>query len=140
MVLHLYTDGASRGNPGRAGAGIVIEDEHGMKLKAMHRWLGEMTNNEAEYRALIDGLKAAATWNPDELKVFLDSNLVVQQINGEYRVKDAKLKPLHERAKALLGGFTKTSVRHVEREKNRRADYLANMAIDEHVKRTPARG
>jgi len=99
-----------------------------------------MTNNEAEYRALIDGLEAVAEWNPERLEVFMDSNLVVQQINGAYRVKDAKLKPLHEKAKALLDRFPKTSVRHVEREKNRRADYLANMAIDEHVKKAGPHG
>jgi ribonuclease HI len=133
-LLRLFTDGASRGNPGRAGAGIVIEDENGMKLKTMHRWLGEMTNNEAEYHALIDGLRAVTEWKPDRLEVYLDSNLVVQQLNGVYRVKEARLKPLHERARQLLASLPESSVKHVEREKNRRADYLANLAIDEHLK------
>lgn len=106
-----------------------------MKLKTMHRWLGDsLTNNAAEYRALIDGLKAVQEWKPDRLEVFLDSNLVVQQLKGEFKVKNAELKPLFERAKALLDSFPDRSIAHVEREKNKRADYLANMAIDEHKK------
>lgn len=132
MIIRLFTDGASRGNPGPAGAGIVIEDEQGMKLQARHRWLGHMTNNEAEYHALIDGLKAAAPWNPERLEVYMDSNLVVQQLNGEFRVKNPNLQLLFKQAIDLLQCFPNRTVRHVEREKNRRADYLANQAIDEH--------
>ncbi len=74
----MFTDGASRGNPGPAGAGIVIEDESGLRLHGLHRWLGVTTNNEAEYYALIEGLKAVKTWNPDRLEIFLDSKLVVE--------------------------------------------------------------
>ena len=132
--LRLRADGASRGNPGPAAAGIVIEDEDGMKLKAMHRWLGVMTNNEAEYHALIDGLKAVEPWKPDKLEVCLDSKLVVEQMNGRYRVREARLKELNARAQALLASFPDVKVKHVERDQNKRADYLANQALDEHGK------
>ena len=132
--LRLRTDGASRGNPGPSGAGIVIEDADGMKLKAMHRWLGTMTNNEAEYHALIDGLKAVQPWQPDELEVCLDSKLVVEQMRGTYRVKEPRMQDLNARAKTLADSFARIEFRHVEREQNHRADYLANMAIDEHGK------
>ncbi len=132
--LRLRTDGASRGNPGPAAAGIVIEDADGMKLKTMHRWLGTMTNNEAEYHALIDGLQAVQTWNPDKLEVCLDSKLVVEQVNGGYRVKETRLKELNARAQELLAGFPDVKVKHVEREQNKRADYLANQALDENGK------
>lgn len=132
--LRVRTDGASRGNPGPAGAGIVIEDEEGTKLHALHRWLGTMTNNEAEYHALIDGLKAVEPWKPDRLEVCLDSKLVVEQMNGIYRVKEPRMQDLHARAKSLLAAFPDVVIKHVEREQNQRADYLANLAIDQHGK------
>jgi ribonuclease HI len=133
-VLRLYTDGASRGNPGKAGIGVVIEDDQGMRLRGFHRWLGIATNNEAEYQALIDGLKAVADWKPDRLEVFLDSKLVVEQMNNRYRIKEPRLQELHKKATGLLEKFPGATVAHVEREKNRGADALANMAIDEHGK------
>lgn len=135
-VLRLYTDGASRGNPGPAGVGVVIEDEHGMRLRGLHRWLGVTTNNEAEYRALIEGLKAVAEWKPDRLEVYLDSKLVVEQMNGAWKIKAQELQPLHARAMELLRQFPEVAIAHVERNKNRGADALANMAIDTHVKKT----
>lgn len=112
----------------------MIEDREGMKLQTLHRWLGHMTNNEAEYHALIDGLKAVAEWKPDRLEVCLDSKLVVEQMNGGYRVRDARMQDLNARAKSLLAGFRHVEIKYVEREQNARADYLANMAIDEHGK------
>jgi len=132
-TLRLFTDGASRGNPGPAGAGIVIEDESGMRLQGLHRWLGVTTNNEAEYHALIEGLRAAKAWNPDRLEIFLDSKLVVEQMNGTWRLKASELMPLHKQAKELLDQFPDFKLAHVEREKNRGADALANKAIDEKV-------
>ncbi len=105
-----------------------------MKLRTMHRWLGVMTNNEAEYHALIDGLKAVESWKPDQLEVCLDSKLIVEQVNGGYRVKEARLKELHARAKELLDLFPNVKVKQVPREQNKRADYLANQALDEHGK------
>lgn len=132
-VLRLFTDGAARGNPGKSGAGVVIEDENGMRLAGQHRYLGEKTNNEAEYLALIDGLRAIQEWKPDRVEIFMDSKLVVEQINNRYRVKEERLKALHDQARALMAGM-QVRVTHVEREKNKGADALANKAIDTHGK------
>jgi ribonuclease HI len=129
----LFTDGASRGNPGPAGIGVVIEDDSGMRVQGLHRWLGVTTNNEAEYHALIEGLKAAKAWNPDRLEVYLDSKLVVEQMNGRYRIKAPELIPLHQKATELLREFPEVQVTHLERERNRGADALANKAIDAKV-------
>jgi ribonuclease HI len=119
----------------------VIEDDQGNRLRTFHRFIGIRTNNEAEYQALIDGLKAAAEWNPDRLEVYLDSKLVVEQVNGSYRVKKPELQPLYQQVKVLLGGFSDTpEIKHVERENNRAADKLANMALDEQVKKAASRG
>jgi ribonuclease HI len=131
-VLRLFTDGAARGNPGPAGLGLVLEDDQGMRLWGGHRYLGTATNNQAEYLALIEGLQEAARWKPDRLEIYLDSQLVVEQLAGRYRVKNPELRPLHARALALLGGFADSAVSHVPREKNRGADALANRAIDEY--------
>ena len=114
---------------------MVIEDDQGMRLRGLHRWLGVTTNNEADYRALIEGLKAVKDWKPDRLEVYLDSKLVVEQMNGGYKVKAPELLPLHKRAKELIAQFPEVKVAHVERNKNRGADHLANMAIDAHVTR-----
>jgi ribonuclease HI len=139
-VLKLFTDGAARGNPGHAGLGVVIEDEQGMRLQGLCRYIGKRTNNEAEYEALIEGLKAASEWKPDRLEIYLDSKLVVEQLKGTYRVRKPELQPLYDEAKKLLGRFDDPPViEHVERERNKGADALANMAIDEKVKK-PKRG
>jgi ribonuclease HI len=119
---------------------VVIEDEHGMRLRGLHRWLGVATNNEAEYHAVIEGLKAVSDWKPDRLEVFLDSKLVVEQLKGNYRVKEVRLLPLHREARDLLGRFGDVTIGHVERERNKGADALANMAIDEHVRKSKASG
>ena len=111
-----------------------------MRLRGLHRYLGIATNNEAEYHALIEGLKAVAPWNPDRLEIFLDSNLVVEQVKGKYRVKKPELQKLHEQAMELLEPFGEWTIAHVERERNRGADALANMAIDSHVKKARAPG
>jgi ribonuclease HI len=132
-TLRLFTDGAARGNPGPAAVGVVIEDEEGMRLRGLHRYIGKATNNEAEYQALIEGLKAVAEWKPDRLEVYLDSKLVVEQVKGAYKVKKPELVPLHRRAKELLGGYAEVVIAHVERERNRGADALANRALDEHT-------
>jgi ribonuclease HI len=133
--LRLYTDGAARGNPGPAGLGVVIEDDQKVRLRGLHRYLGIATNNEAEYHALIEGLKAVAPWNPDRLEIFLDSNLVVEQVKGKYKVKKPELQKLHEQAMELLTQFGDWSIAHVERDRNKGADAMANRAIDEHVER-----
>jgi ribonuclease HI len=118
----------------------VIEDEHGLRLRGLHRWLGVSTNNEAEYHALIEGLKAVSEWKPDRLEIYLDSKLVAEQVKGNYRVKEPRLQVLHQKAKELLSSFPEVDIRHVERAKNKGADALANMAIDAHVKKGGAPG
>ncbi len=132
QTLQLYSDGASRGNPGEAGAGIVILDEKGNELIATGKYLGQCTNNEAEYRALLYGLEKCADLGSGRLKAHLDSELIVKQVRGEYKVKHPNLKPLFQLAMKKLSGFATYAVSHVRREKNRRADELANQAIDEH--------
>jgi len=119
----------------------VIEDDQGTRLRTFHRFIGVRTNNEAEYQALIDGLKAAAEWKPDRLEIYLDSKLVVEQVNGSYRVKKPELQPLYQQVKELLGAFPDTpEIKHVERENNKGADKLANMALDDQVKKAQVRG
>jgi ribonuclease HI len=112
-----------------------------MRLRTFHRFLGVATNNQAEYQALIEGLKAVADWKPDRLEVYLDSKLVVEQVNGKWRVKEPELKELHKRATELLQQFgDRVIVSHVGREENRGADKLVNMALDERVKKPKASG
>ncbi|HUE59314.1 MAG TPA: ribonuclease HI family protein, partial [Acidimicrobiales bacterium] len=103
-----------------------------MRLQARHKWLGTMTNNQAEYHALIEGLKAIKQWTPDRLEIFLDSKLVVEQVKGQYKIKEPELQKLHAEAMRLLDGTT-YEIKHVRREENRGADHLANMAIDAKV-------
>ncbi len=137
----MRADGGARGNPGPAALGVVIEDDQGMRLRTFHRFLGVATNNQAEYQALIEGLKAVADWKPDRLEVYLDSKLVVEQVNGKWRVKEPELKELHKQATELLQQFgDRVTVSHVGREENRGADKLVNMALDERVKKPRASG
>ena len=102
-----------------------------MRLRGLCRYIGTATNNVAEYLALIEGLSAVSEWKPDRLEVYLDSKLVVEQVKGTYRVKNAALAPLHARALQLMAQLPEVEVRHVERAKNKGADALANRAIDE---------
>ena len=112
-----------------------------MRLRTFHRYIGKATNNQAEYHALIDGLKAVAEWKPDALDVYLDSKLVVEQVNGRWKVKEPELKELHAQATALLKSFGgNASVRHVDRNQNKGADKLVNIALDERVKKAKADG
>lgn len=110
---------------------MVIEDGEGVRLRGLCRYIGTATNNVAEYLALIEGLTAASEWKPERVEVYLDSKLVVEQVAGRYKVKNAALAPLHARAQRLLGALPNPSIRHVPREKNKGADALANRAIDE---------
>jgi ribonuclease HI len=135
--LVLRTDGASRGNPGPAAAGVVVEDGAGRVLARGKRFLGVMTNNRAEYRALILGLRAVARYAPAAVLVRMDSELVVRQMQGVYRVRDATLQPLHEEARGLARGLPEVRFEHVPRAENHLADALANEALDE---RPGARG
>ncbi|MEJ2033665.1 MAG: ribonuclease HI family protein [Deltaproteobacteria bacterium] len=131
--ITLYTDGAARGTPGAAGAGILLLDDRGQEIAARGIYLGECTNNVAEYRALILGLQEARRHGAEELSIYLDSELIVKQMLGSYRVKDPKLKPLHTEAIALLEGFRFYQIVHVPRGENQRADQLANQGIDERM-------
>ncbi len=133
-ALVLRTDGASRGNPGHAAAGVVIEREDGTLLARGKKYLGVMTNNQAEYRALILGLKSVARYAPTTVRVLMDSELVVRQMMGQYRVKDESLRPLWEEAKALADALPAVSFVHVRRAENAAADALANTALDEQAR------
>lgn len=126
----LYTDGASRGNPGEAGAGISITDENGQELASGSWYLGTCTNNVAEYRALALGLEEALKLGAQAITVLMDSELIVRQLAGRYKVKSEDLKPLYATVVKLLKQFRTFSVRHVPRHRNARADELANRGID----------
>ena len=128
--LVLFADGGSRGNPGPAGAGAVLLDPDGATVEELSRFLGRTTNNVAEYEGLIMGLEAAAKRGAQTLGVRLDSELLVKQLNGQYRVKSPHLRPLYQKAKSLLDRFADAEVMHVRREFNREADRLANQAMD----------
>ncbi len=131
MKLILRTDGASRGNPGPAAAGIVIKNEKGKTVAEFGARLGNMTNNEAEYRALLLGIERAVKLGATALVIQLDSELLIRQLEGQYRVRAGNLKPLHERTKRALANFPHVALAHVPRILNRRADELANEVLDE---------
>lgn len=131
MKATLYADGASRGNPGPAGAGAYLTNEKGQPLAQVYQKLKPTTNNVAEYQALILGLKKAQEFPITQLAVYLDSQLIVRQIQGAYRVKQNHLIGLYQEALNLLDSFEIYSIEHVPREQNKIADELANRAIDE---------
>lgn len=126
----MNVDGGARGNPGPAAIGVVVRNEAGETVEAVAERIGEATNNVAEYRALIRGLEEAASLGADEVELIGDSELIVKQILGQYKVKNAGMKPLHAEAKAALARFSKWSIRHVRREQNSEADALVNQALD----------
>lgn len=128
--LKLFTDGGARGNPGSAGIGAVILDEEGKVIAKISEYIGETTNNQAEYKALIAGLTKVKELGAEELEVFLDSELVVKQLNREYRVKDKDLAPLFLQVYNISLGFKKIIFKHIYREKNELADKLVNQALD----------
>jgi ribonuclease HI len=127
----LMVDGASRGNPGEAGCGAAIFDPRGQSVRELSRYLGQATNNAAEYEALLMGLEEALKLGVRRLRVESDSELLVRQMNGIYRVKDERLAELHRRARELLRRFEAYRIIHVRREFNRIADRLANRGIDD---------
>jgi ribonuclease HI len=128
--LIAHTDGGARGNPGPAGYGIVIHDAQGNKVAALSEYLGHQTNNFAEYQALIGALEYAVAHGLKALKVISDSELMVRQIKGIYKVKDPTLRDLHGRASQLIRQLEWFEIEHVLRGKNREADELANAAMD----------
>ena len=123
-------DGGARGNPGPAAIGAVVSDAEGGELLAESEYIGETTNNIAEYRGLLLGLERARALGATEVDLVNDSELVAKQINGQYKVKHADMKPLHAAAKQALGQFAKWQVRSVPRARNAAADALVNQALD----------
>lgn len=130
-ALKIQIDGASRGNPGPAGAGVVLSDSRGKKLKELSVYLGESTNNVAETCALILGLQEALRLGSLKVLVLTDSELLARQVTGEYRVKDKQLQWLHALIRNLAEAFDQFKIQHIPREENRAADRLANKAVTE---------
>ena len=131
MEATLFADGGSRGNPGPAAAAAVLLDPAGELVEEIGAYLGVATNNVAEWTGLILGLEAAAKRGVLRLQIRLDSELVVKQLRGEYRVKNAGLQPLYQRARRLLRSFTEVDIRHVPRAQNVLADRLVNRLLDQ---------
>ena len=129
--LIIYSDGGARGNPGPAAIGFVISDAGGHELKRFKHYLGVATNNQAEYRALIAALTEANKLGFDRVVCRLDSELVVRQLTGQYKIKEPGLKPLAAEALALTQKFLQVEFTHVPREQNKIADALVNEALDE---------
>lgn len=129
----IYFDGASKGNPGKAGAGVWIKNKDGDEVARISRYLGEKTNNEAEYLALLLGLREAKKRGSNSVHIFTDSELVEKQIKGIYRVRDLDLKELHKKVIRILKEFSSFVIEFIPREKNREADFLANQAIRKRV-------
>jgi ribonuclease HI len=138
--LVAHSDGGARGNPGPAGYGVVIQDESGRKVAALSEYLGHQTNNFAEYQGLIAALEYALKHGPKALKVISDSELLVRQIKGIYKVKNPTLQDLHARAKDLIARLEWFAIGHAMREHNQQADQLANEAMDKGMgrSRTPS--
>lgn len=127
----IWVDGAARGNPGPAAISAVIKDEHGATLVRISRRIGKTTNNQAEYRALIAALEKAVQLGARRVSVYSDSELVVRQITGRYRVKKAELKPLFQKVTQLQSRLESFSISHIPRCQNTEADRLANEALDQ---------
>jgi ribonuclease HI len=127
--LIIHADGASRGNPGPAAIGVVIEDEQGRVVARISKAIGITTNNRAEYLALIAGLKEALGLGAESVELKMDSELIVRQLTGKYRVKNPALKPLFEQAHQLMKEFQSSPIVHIPREQNKAADALCSQAL-----------
>ncbi len=136
-ALRIHVDGAARGNPGPAGAGAVLAGSGGRRRSEVCAFLGEATNNVAEYCALILALQRALRLGCGRVEVSTDSELLARQVNGEYRVRDKQLQWLHALVEHLRGEFEEFRIRHVPREENRAADRLANRAVAEWLRKHP---
>ena len=126
----VYADGASRGNPGEASIGAVVYDESGREAHTVSRRLGRATNNEAEYQAAIAGLEAALGLGGGEVELRMDSELVIRQLQFRYKVRNPRLQPFFNRILELKRQFDSFAIQHVPRARNKRADQLANLALD----------
>ena len=127
--LIIYTDGASSGNPGPASIGVVIQDGQGRVISRISRRIGHATNNQAEYTAIIAALEEASRLGAEEVEVRADSELVVKQLNGQYKVKKTTLRPLYQKVVRLIGSLEAFTITHIPRTQNREADRLANKAL-----------
>jgi ribonuclease HI len=130
MKLIVNVDGGARGNPGPAAVGAVVQDGDGEVIEERGERIGAATNNVAEYRALLLGIERAAELGASELELIGDSELIVRQVKGEYKVKDPTLRELHTEVKRALRPFESWSIRHVRRAQNAEADRLVNAALD----------
>ncbi|MBN9623960.1 MAG: ribonuclease HI family protein [Actinobacteria bacterium] len=128
--LTVNVDGGARGNPGPAAIGVVVRNDDGAIVEQVGETIGAATNNVAEYRALLRGIELASAHGADEVELIGDSELIVRQIEGRYKVKHADMKELHAEAKAMLANFDSWSIRHVKRAQNADADKLVNEALD----------
>ena len=126
-----YTDGGARGNPGPAGIGVVLKTKNGETVGEWSKFLGITTNNQAEYRALLLALEEARSLGVEELECRLDSELVVKQLRGEYKVKHPDLKPLFAQVLSLISSFKHVSFNYIPRTLNKEADHLANQAMNQ---------
>lgn len=130
-VLEIFTDGASRGNPGPSSIGVLFRQKGGPDLCSHRETIGRATNNEAEYRAVVAALEHCERWGVARVHLFLDSELVARQLMGSYRVKSLALRPFYQQAVHVSRGLKEFRVRHIPRAKNAFADHLANLALDE---------
>ena len=130
LVLEIFTDGASRGNPGPASVGVLFRQKDGPDLCSHSEAIGKATNNVAEYRAVLAALEHCARWDVDRVHLYLDSELVARQLMGTYRVKSQDLLPIYQQVKYLSQRLREFRIRHVPRAKNAHADHLANLALD----------
>jgi ribonuclease HI len=128
--VFMYTDGASRGNPGEGAAGVMMWDGNGNPVGRMSLYLGELTNNQAEYKAVLAGLLTSYVQDFDHIECRLDSELVVKQLNGEYKIKDRELKVLASQVNKAVARLPKVTFVHVDRRSNEQADNLANEILD----------
>jgi ribonuclease HI len=129
-TLRLHVDGASRGNPGEAGFGVHVTGTDGREVASLYGYLGRATNNVAEYQALLHALRWALARGARQVEIYSDSELLVRQMEGRYRVKNPGLQALYREARGLLARFERVRIAHVPRERNREADALANRAVD----------
>lgn len=137
--LIIFSDGASKGNPGDAGIGVIVTSEDGVTVSEISEYIGKTTNNVAEYKALIRGLKECADLGATSVEISTDSELMARQITGVYRVKSENLKPLYAEVMKYIRAFKSVSISHVMREFNKRADQLANDGVKKKYQRPGAR-
>ena len=130
MEVIMFTDGGSRGNPGPAAIGVVIKNKSGETIQKIGKYIGESTNNDAEYKALLEGIGSLKEMKVKSVSCFLDSELVVKQLNGLYKVKNTNIKTLWKNIKELEKNFDSITYTHVKRDKNYEADAIVNDVLD----------